>query len=88
MLMQINLSFCAISDVGLCMMMGNLTRLQMMGNLTRLQDAKLVNLINVTVKGYDLALRDCCTRLKKVKLIASVRPHLSAGLLDSWSKWL
>ena len=74
MLMQINLSFCAISDVGLCMMMGN---------LTRMQDAKLVNLTNVTVRGYELALRACCTRLKKVKLLASLRPHLSAELLET-----
>ncbi|PWA55128.1 F-box family protein [Artemisia annua] len=73
-LQQINLSFCAISDVGLCMMMGN---------LTRLQDAKLVNLTNVTVRGYELALRACCTRLKKVKLLASLRPHLSAELLET-----
>ncbi|XP_024980317.1 F-box/LRR-repeat protein 3 isoform X2 [Cynara cardunculus var. scolymus] len=41
-LQQINLSYCSVSDVGLCMMMGN---------LTRLQDAKLVNLAKVSAKG-------------------------------------
>ncbi|XP_071716848.1 F-box/LRR-repeat protein 3-like [Rutidosis leptorrhynchoides] len=73
-LQQINLSYCAVSDVGLCMMMGN---------LTRLQDAKLVNLTNVSVRGYELALRACCARLKKVKLVASLRPLLSIEILES-----
>nr|XP_043624792.1 F-box/LRR-repeat protein 3 [Erigeron canadensis] len=73
-LQQINISFCAVSDVGLCMMMGN---------LTRLQDAKLVNLTKVSGRGYELALRASCARLKKVKLLASVRPFLSAELLET-----
>ncbi|RVW60390.1 putative pectinesterase/pectinesterase inhibitor 22 [Vitis vinifera] len=42
---------------GLCMVMGN---------LTRLQDAKLVHLSNVTVDGFELALRASCIRLKRV----------------------
>ncbi|KAL0384787.1 UNVERIFIED_CONTAM: hypothetical protein Sradi_2873000 [Sesamum radiatum] len=46
-LRQVNFSGCAISDVGLCMVMGN---------LTRLQDAKLVNLMNVSASGFELAL--------------------------------
>ncbi|KAL8545519.1 hypothetical protein ACS0TY_005609 [Phlomoides rotata] len=66
-LQQINLSGCAISDVGLCMVMGN---------LTRLQDAKLLNLSNVSVNGYELALRASCTRLKKVKLLSATLKHL------------
>ncbi|KAK9016934.1 hypothetical protein V6N11_079426 [Hibiscus sabdariffa] len=50
-LRQINLSYCAISDMALCLVMGN---------LTRLQEAKLVHLCNVTVEGFELALRACC----------------------------
>ncbi|XP_076903068.1 F-box/LRR-repeat protein 3-like [Bidens hawaiensis] len=73
-LQQINLSFCGVSDVGLCMMMSN---------LTCLQDVKLVNLTNVSVRGYELALRTSCARLKKVKVLASLRPHLSVELLEA-----
>ncbi|KAL3538208.1 hypothetical protein ACH5RR_001574 [Cinchona calisaya] len=72
-LQQINLSNCAISDVGLCMVMGN---------LTRLQDAKLVNLINVSINGFELALRASCVRLKKVKLLASLRFLLSHEIVE------
>ncbi|KAA8536797.1 hypothetical protein F0562_029275 [Nyssa sinensis] len=71
-LRQINLSHSAISDVGLCMVMGN---------LTRLQEAKLVNLTNVSLKGFELALRACCVRLKKVKLLASLGFLLSPDIL-------
>lgn len=70
---QINLSNCAISDVGLCMVMGN---------LTRLQDVKLVNLVNVSVSGLELALRASCARLKKVKLLASFRSLLSQEIIE------
>ncbi|GMH13138.1 hypothetical protein Nepgr_014979 [Nepenthes gracilis] len=58
-LRQINLSYCAISDLALCLVMSN---------LTCLQDAKLVHLINVSVGGFELALRACCGRLKKVNV--------------------
>ncbi|XP_047327228.1 F-box/LRR-repeat protein 3-like [Impatiens glandulifera] len=73
-LRQINLSHCGISDAGLCMVLGN---------LTRLQDAKLVNLRNVTVQGYELSLRACCARLKKVKLLANLSFQLSHELQDT-----
>uniref|UniRef100_A0A0V0HF48 Putative F-box/LRR-repeat protein 3-like n=1 Tax=Solanum chacoense TaxID=4108 RepID=A0A0V0HF48_SOLCH len=73
-LQQINLSHCAISDVGLCMVMGN---------LTRLQDAKLVNLYNVSTNGFEVALRASCVRLKKVKLIASLRLHLTPDIVKT-----
>ena len=53
-----------------------------MGNLTRLQDAKFVNLINVTVNGFELALRACCVRLKKVKLLTSLRFRLSQEIVE------
>ncbi|KAL2514934.1 F-box family protein [Forsythia ovata] len=73
-LQQINLSGCQISDVSLCMLMGN---------LTRLQDAKLVDLINVTANGFELALRACCVRLKKLKLLASLRRQLSRETVET-----
>ncbi|XWS42358.1 hypothetical protein CRYUN_Cryun16bG0007700 [Craigia yunnanensis] len=73
-LRQINLSYCAISDMALCMVMGN---------LTRLQEAKLVRLGNVTVEGFELALRACCIRIKKVKLLAPLRFLLSSEILET-----
>ncbi|KAK7258953.1 hypothetical protein RIF29_24546 [Crotalaria pallida] len=73
-LRQINLSYCNMSDVVLCMLMGN---------LKRLQDAKLVHLSKVTVKGLDLALRTCCGRIKKVKLQSSLRFMLCSELLET-----
>ncbi|KAK4402160.1 F-box/LRR-repeat protein 3 [Sesamum angolense] len=73
-LRQVNFSGCAVSDVGLCMVMGN---------LTRLQDAKLVNLMNVSTSGFELALRACCARLKKVKLLASFRRLLSPEVIET-----
>ncbi|GAB4835782.1 hypothetical protein Ancab_000698 [Ancistrocladus abbreviatus] len=69
---QINLSHCGISDVALCMVMGN---------LTCLQDAKLVHLINVSVGGFELALKACCGRLKKVKLLACLKFLISPEVL-------
>ncbi|KAK8712483.1 hypothetical protein V6N13_147723 [Hibiscus sabdariffa] len=73
-LRQINLSYCAISDTALCMVMGN---------LTRLQEAKLVHLRNVTVEGFELALGACCERVKKVKLLATLRFVLSSEILET-----
>ncbi|CAN1200427.1 F-box/LRR-repeat protein 3 [Linum perenne] len=72
-LRQVNLSQCSISDVALSMVMGN---------LTRLQEAKLVNLPNVTVGGFELALRACCGRIKKVKLVPELRLVLSCEILE------
>ncbi|KAK6915626.1 Leucine-rich repeat [Dillenia turbinata] len=71
-LQQINISHCGISDVGLCMVLGN---------LTCLQDAKLLHLTKVSVEGFELALRACYMRLKKVKLLSSLRSLLSAEIL-------
>ncbi|KAK2637717.1 hypothetical protein Ddye_025512 [Dipteronia dyeriana] len=73
-LRQINLSFCAVSDTALCMVMGN---------LTRLLDAKLVHLTNCTVDGFELALRNCCFWIKKVKLLAPLRFLLSSDTLET-----
>lgn len=77
-LRQLNVGSCAVSDVGLCMMMGN---------LTCLQDAKLVNLNKVSVRGFELALRTCCLRIKKVKLHASLRFMLSSEILEILNAW-
>lgn len=73
-LRQINLSGCQISDVSLCMLMGN---------LTCLQDVKLVNLNNVTANGFELALRACSARLKKLKLLAPLRRLLSREIVET-----
>ncbi|XP_044500507.1 F-box/LRR-repeat protein 3 isoform X2 [Mangifera indica] len=73
-LRQINLGYCALSNVALCMVMGN---------LTRLQDAKLVHLNYCTREGFELALWSCCGRMKKVKLIAALRFMLSSELLEA-----
>ncbi|XP_043709420.1 F-box/LRR-repeat protein 3 isoform X2 [Telopea speciosissima] len=70
---QINLSYCRISDVALCMAMGN---------MKCLQDAKLVHLTLVSVEGFELALRASCVRLKKLKLLSTLKFLLSAELLQ------
>ncbi|CAI0551599.1 unnamed protein product [Linum tenue] len=53
-----------------------------MGNLTRLQEAKLVHLANITVEGFELALRACCVRIKKVKMVSELRLLLSSEILE------
>ncbi|XP_030474503.2 F-box/LRR-repeat protein 3 [Syzygium oleosum] len=73
-LRQINLSHCNISNMGLCMVMSN---------LTRLQEAKLVHLNKVTVEGFELALRTCWVRIKKVKLLAALRFKLSFDVRET-----
>ncbi|KAJ0079812.1 hypothetical protein Patl1_22337 [Pistacia atlantica] len=73
-LRQINLSYCALTSMALCMVMGN---------LTRLQDAKLVHLNYCTREGFELALWSCCGRMKKVKLIAPLRFLLSSDILEA-----
>ncbi|XP_028779543.1 F-box/LRR-repeat protein 3-like isoform X2 [Neltuma alba] len=72
-LRQINISYCAVSDVVLCLLMGN---------LKRLQEVKLVNISEATVRGLELGLRASCGRIKKVKLQASLRFLLSSEILD------
>lgn len=73
-LWQINLSYCNISNMGLCMVMSN---------LTRLQEAKLVHLNKVTLEGFELALRTSWIRLKKVKLLGALRFKLSSDLRET-----
>ncbi|ESQ32218.1 hypothetical protein EUTSA_v10003812mg [Eutrema salsugineum] len=72
-LRQINLCNCSVSDTALCMLMSN---------LTRVQDVDLVHLNRVTVEGLEFALRACCNRLKKLKLLAPLRFLLSSELLE------
>lgn len=75
---QINLSCCAISEVGLWMIMSN---------LSCLQDAKLVHLPNVSVGGFEVALWACSLQLKKVKLEVSLKFSLSHEVLQLlWSR--
>ena len=70
---QINLCNCSVSDTALCMLMSN---------LSRVQDVDLVHLNRVTVEGFEFALRACCNRLKKLKLLAPLRFLLSSELLE------
>ncbi|KAJ8772019.1 hypothetical protein K2173_027196 [Erythroxylum novogranatense] len=72
-LRQVNLSYCTVSDMALCMVMGS---------LRSLQDAKLVHLCNVSVEGFELALRACCGRIKKVKLVAALRFIFSSEIIE------
>jgi F-box/leucine-rich repeat protein 2/20 len=71
---QINLCNCSVSDTALCMLMSN---------LSRVQDVDLVHLSRVTVEGFEFALRACCNRLKKLKLLAPLRFLLSSELLET-----
>ncbi|KAF3595836.1 hypothetical protein DY000_02025938 [Brassica cretica] len=54
----------------------------LMSNLSRVQDVDLVHLNRVTVEGFEFALRACCNRLKKLKLLAPLRFLLSSELLE------
>ncbi|KAI4310938.1 hypothetical protein MLD38_035880 [Melastoma candidum] len=73
-LQQINFSYCNISDVAICMVMSN---------LTRIQDAKLVHLNGATLEGLELALQASFVRIKKVKLLSALRFKLSPYILDT-----
>ncbi|KAL3814660.1 hypothetical protein ACJIZ3_015928 [Penstemon smallii] len=72
-LQQINFSGCKVSDMGLC---------TVMGYLTRIQDAKLVNIVKVTVNGFELALR-ASWGLKKLKLLAHFRRLISPEIINN-----
>ncbi|XP_038974118.1 F-box/LRR-repeat protein 3 [Phoenix dactylifera] len=72
-LRQINISYCPVTDMGLC---------KLLGTLRCLQDAKLVHLMRVSIEGYELALRASWDRLKKLKLLGGLRHFLSPGLLQ------
>ncbi|XP_077218584.1 uncharacterized protein LOC143852846 isoform X1 [Tasmannia lanceolata] len=72
-LRQINISYCPVSDAGLRILVGN---------LKCLQDTKLVHLTRVSLEGFELTLRSCSDRLKKVKLLTSLKYLLSLELLQ------
>ncbi|KAL5983722.1 hypothetical protein ACLOJK_017813 [Asimina triloba] len=71
-LRQLNISHCPVSDAGLCLLLGS---------LQCLQDAKLVHLSRVSPAGFEFAVRACCDRLKKVKLLSGLRHLLSVDLI-------
>ena len=62
------MSYCAITDKTLCMLMRN---------MTSLQDVDLVHLTNVSVEWFELVLRTCCVRIKRIKLVAALSFLLS-----------
>ncbi|KAG1326269.1 putative F-box/LRR-repeat protein 3 [Cocos nucifera] len=72
-LRQINISYCPVTGVGLC---------KLLGTLRCLQDAKLVHLTRVSIEGYEFALRASWDRLKKLKLLGGLRHFLTPGLLQ------
>lgn len=53
-----------------------------MGNMKCLQDAKLVHLTQVSINGFELALRASCERMKKLKLLNNLKSLLSSDLLQ------
>ncbi|KAG9459428.1 hypothetical protein H6P81_003936 [Aristolochia fimbriata] len=71
-LRQINMSYCPVSDVSLCVMLGN---------LGCLQDVKMEHVTRVSLEGFELGLRASCDKLKKVKLVASLKNLLSRELI-------
>ncbi|KAL1188432.1 hypothetical protein V5N11_026815 [Cardamine amara subsp. amara] len=72
-LIHINMCYCSATDMALCMLMSN---------LSRVQDV-LVHLKHVTVEGFEFSLRACCNRLKKLYLLAPLRLFLSSELLET-----
>ncbi|XP_068660575.1 F-box/LRR-repeat protein 3 [Aristolochia californica] len=72
-LRQINISYCPVSDVSLCVMLGN---------LRCLQDVKMEHLTRVSLEGFELGLRASCDRLKKVKLVTGLKNLLSRELMQ------
>ncbi|XP_074583447.1 F-box/LRR-repeat protein 3-like [Curcuma longa] len=72
-LRQINISYCSISGMGLCVLLGT---------LKCLQDVKLVHLGLVPVEWFDIALRASYEKLKKLKLLTGLRNLLSPLLIE------
>ncbi|XP_058084376.1 F-box/LRR-repeat protein 3 isoform X1 [Magnolia sinica] len=73
-LRQLNISYCPVSDAGLY---------ALLGNLECLMDVKLVHITRASPQGFELALRACCDRLKKVKLPGSLKHLLSLELIQT-----
>ncbi|WOL12170.1 hypothetical protein Cni_G20935 [Canna indica] len=72
-LRQINISYCPVSGMGLCMLLVN---------LECLQDVKVVHINQVTVREFENALRGSLGRLKKLKLLIGLKHLLAPWLIQ------
>jgi F-box and leucine-rich repeat protein 2/20 len=72
--MQLTISYCTVTGLGLC---------HLLGSLRCLQDVKMVHMSWVSIEGFELALRSSCGKLKKVKLLSGLRDVLSSELLQT-----
>ncbi|CAN6381971.1 unnamed protein product [Urochloa humidicola] len=72
-LRQLTISYCQVTGLGLC---------HLLGSLRCLQDVKMVHLSWVSIEGFEMALRASCGRLKKLKLLGGLRSVLSPELLQ------
>jgi len=72
-LRQLTISYCQVTGLGLC---------HLLGSLRCLQDVKMVHLSWVSIEGFEMALRAACGRLKKLKLLGGLRSVLSTELLQ------
>lgn len=70
LLLQINLSYCSVTDVGLVTL----------ANINRLQNMTILHLVGLTPNGLAAALL-ACRGLNKVKLHASFKPLLPKSFL-------
>ncbi|KAJ4785891.1 F-box/LRR-repeat protein 3 [Rhynchospora pubera] len=73
-LRQLTISYCTVTGLGLC---------HILGSLRCLQDVKMVHLSWVSIEGFELALRASCGKLKKVKLLGKLQDVLSSELLQT-----
>ncbi|CAD6252656.1 unnamed protein product [Miscanthus lutarioriparius] len=72
-LRQLTITYCQVTGLGLC---------HLLGSLRCLQDVKMVHLSWVSIEGFEMALRAACGRLKKLKLLGGLRSVLSTELLQ------
>ncbi|KAK8448142.1 hypothetical protein SEVIR_8G232300v4 [Setaria viridis] len=72
-LRQLTISYCQVTGLGLC---------HLLGSLRCLQDVKMVHLSWVSIEGFEMALRASCGRLKKLKLLGGLQSVLSPELLQ------
>lgn len=72
-LRQLTISYCQVTGLGLC---------HLLSSLRCLQDVKMVHLSWVSIEGFEMALRAACGRLKKLKMLSSLKSVLSPELLQ------
>ncbi|KAL5224659.1 hypothetical protein ABZP36_011298 [Zizania latifolia] len=72
-LRQLTISYCQVTGLGLC---------HLLGSLRCLQDVKMVHLSWVSIEGFEIALRAACGRLKKLKMLSGLKSVLSPELLQ------